>query len=111
MKAQLCGGLLALASVPMAFAQQEATPPAAEKVTAAAPRTARSIDEVTIMLLIDVDSLGRPFNIMVEQTSGDLKLDRAAINAAKKWKFPPKKENGRNVPDRIRVPVGFKTGG
>ena len=92
---------------PSAAAETAAT----ETTAVTAPRRARSLDEITVVLLIDTDSLGRPMNIVVEQTSGNRDIDRLAVNTAKKWKFEPEKKSGRAVPGRIRVPVGFKSGG
>jgi len=61
----------------------------------------------TVVLLVTVSEDGEPINVTVEKSSHDRSLDRAAVEAAKKWKFIPKQENGRRVQGVVRVPVDF----
>lgn len=86
----------------------QAASDATETIVAKVPK-ARTVGEMTAVLLVDVDAQGRPFNIMIEHTTGSKDIDRIAINAAKKWHFKPEQSDGRSVPTRIRVPVSFET--
>ena len=60
---------------------------------------------VTLMILVGVD--GSPKDIKVEKSSGYRELDRAAMDAAKKWRFNPMIRNGQKVEGYARVPVTF----
>ena len=46
------------------------------------------------MLLVLVGVDGSPKQVKVEQSSGYHELDRAAVQAAKRWKFNPGTRNG-----------------
>ena len=61
----------------------------------------------TVVLLVTVDENGNPIQVVVEKSSHDRGLDRSAVEAAKKWRFNPKVENGRRVSGVVRVPVDF----
>jgi protein TonB len=61
----------------------------------------------TVVLLVTVNADGDPVDVKVEKSSHDRSLDRAAVEAAKKWRFNPKTENGKRVEGVVRVPVDF----
>lgn len=61
----------------------------------------------TVGLSIDLDDQGRVTNVVVKDSSRNRDLDRAAIDAARKWLFYPALENGRPVAKKIWVPVAF----
>jgi len=61
-----------------------------------------------VVLLVTVNAAGEPTDVKVEKSSHNRNLDRAAIDAARKWRFNPGKRNGANVGDVVRVPVEFK---
>ncbi len=61
----------------------------------------------TVVLVITVNADGEPIDVRVEKSSHDRSLDRAAVDAAKKWKFSPKIDNGKRVEGLVRVPVVF----
>ena len=61
----------------------------------------------TVVLLVTVNEEGEAINVTVEKSSHDRSLYRAAVEAARKWKFVPKQENGRRVQGVVRVPVVF----
>jgi protein TonB len=61
----------------------------------------------TVVLLVTVNADGEAVSVTVEKSSHDRSLDRAAVEAAKKWKFNPKVENGKRVEGVVRVPVDF----
>jgi len=62
----------------------------------------------TAILIVSIDSNGGVLDVEVEKSSGNRNLDRAAITAAKRWRFNPEVKNGQRVPSRVRVPVEFK---
>ena len=57
------------------------------------------------MILVGID--GTPKDIKVEKSSGYRELDRAALDAARRWRFNPEIRNGRKVEGYARVPVSF----
>jgi TonB family protein len=61
----------------------------------------------TVGLSIDIDDQGRVTNVVVKDSSRNRDLDRAALDAARKWLFNPALENGRPVANKIWVPVAF----
>ena len=65
-----------------------------------------------VVLVVDVDAAGRVANVAVETSSRNRDLDRAAMEAARKWSFnAAKSEEGMPMAGRIRVPVTFALGG
>ncbi|HEX2586015.1 MAG TPA: TonB family protein [Steroidobacteraceae bacterium] len=74
------------------------------RVDPAYPASAeRAGEEGTVLLEIQVDTLGRAMNVQVARSSGFDALDRAAMNAVKQWKF-----NQPSTIVKVRVPVTFK---
>lgn len=71
------------------------------------PQAIRQRHEGTVTLLILVAVDGTPKDIKVEQSSGYRELDRAAIEAAQRWRFNPEVKNGKKVEGYVRVPVNF----
>ncbi len=67
----------------------------------------RSGTEGTVMLRIAVDANGVPTDIGYAQRSGDRDLDRAALQAARDWRFRPARRDGRAVASTVNVPVRF----
>ena len=60
-----------------------------------------------VILIIDVDANGNVTNVAVEKSSRNRDLDRAAMEAARKWKFNPAQSGGQKAAGRVRVPVNF----
>jgi len=67
----------------------------------------RSGVEGTVMLRIAVDANGVPTDIGYAQRSGNQDLDRAAMQAARDWRFRPAQRDGRAVASTVNVPVHF----
>jgi TonB family protein len=61
----------------------------------------------TVLLFLEVDPDGKPSNILVRQGLG-LGLDEKAIDAVRRWKFRPGKQNGRAVTTTAMVEVNFR---
>ena len=72
------------------------------------PAAARAGIQGTVILIIDVDASGNVTNVSVEKSSRNRDLDRAAMDAARKWRFNPGKQGTQSVAGRVRVPVDFK---
>ena len=60
-----------------------------------------------MILIITIDGSGNVADVSVEKSSRNRNLDRAAMDAARKWKFNPEMQNGVGVTSRVRVPVDF----
>ncbi|OLG64097.1 energy transducer TonB family protein, partial [Xanthomonas oryzae] len=60
-----------------------------------------------VILIVDVDANGNVTNVSVEKSSRNRDLDRAAMDAARKWKFNASTVNGQKAAGRARVPVNF----
>lgn len=71
------------------------------------PQAIRQRHEGTVILLVLVATDGTPKQVKVEQSSGYRELDRAAIQAAERWRFNPGNRNGIPYEGWARVPVSF----
>ncbi len=63
--------------------------------------------EGTVILLVLVGADGTVKKVEVKKSSGYRELDRAAINAARDWKFNPGSRNGVPYEAWAEVPVSF----
>ena len=72
------------------------------------PAALRRGDAGTVVLRVDVDATGRPYNVAVIERSGSRDLDRAATDAVRQWRFTPAMSNGQPAPGTIEVPFDFK---
>ena len=75
------------------------------------PAALRAGVEGTVILIVDVDANGNVTNVAVERSSRNRDLDRAAMQAARRWRFNPSVVNGQPAAGRVRVPVDFNLGG
>ena len=55
-----------------------------------------------------VDTMGNVAKTQVEVRSRSRSLDRAAVDAVRRWKFKPATKNGQRVQSDVIVPVEFK---
>lgn len=60
-----------------------------------------------VVLIVSVDASGNVTDVSVEKSSRNRDLDRAAMEAARKWRFNPAVVNGQKAAGRVRVPVNF----
>jgi protein TonB len=77
------------------------------------PRAAlRNGQEGSVLLSIAVDARGVPTDVQVVRRSGshDRDFDRAAITAARQWRFEPAMRGGKPVPSTVQLPVDFRRG-
>lgn len=61
----------------------------------------------TVVLLVLVDTSGRPAQIEIERSSGYERLDTAARRAVEKFLFRPYERDGVAQPAQVRIPIGF----
>ena len=59
------------------------------------------------VLMVDIDAHGSVTGLKVERSSGDARLDAAALETAVKWRFNPAMKQGRPVASKVRVPIQF----
>lgn len=61
-----------------------------------------------VLVLVTVDERGVVQNARVKESSGFAALDKAALNAAKRWKFKPGIKGGRKAMMTAVIPFNFK---
>lgn len=61
----------------------------------------------TVRLTVLVTAQGLPANVSLAKSSGYPRLDRAALEAVKTWKFIPAKRGNEPIPYTFIVPVKF----
>ena len=72
------------------------------------PRIAKQSGwEGTVLLRVAVLPSGRPDEITVEQSSGYEVLDKAAMNALKRWRFHPAKDGNIPIRSIVEIPIKF----
>lgn len=73
------------------------------------PPVARRRGEAgTVLLSVWVEADGRAGEVSVRQGSGSARLDRAALEAVRRWRFVPAKNGGVALASRIEVPIIFR---
>lgn len=72
------------------------------------PASRRAGEEGTIRLRILVDEHGSPRQVEIMQGSGFDRLDQAARDAVRKWRFVPASSGGQNVTAWTQVAVTFR---
>lgn len=72
------------------------------------PAARRSGEEGTVTLKVLVSAEGAPVRVELDQSSGSLPLDSAALDAVKGWRFVPARRGAQNVEGWVRVPVVFR---
>ena len=73
------------------------------------PRQSRRNAEsglVIVRAYIDTSG-GAPRSVQVDQSSGFVRLDQAALAAVQKARFKPYTENGRAIEGWVRIPINF----
>ena len=72
------------------------------------PRNAvRAGIEGTVQVQVDVGPDGVPTSVALASGSGNRELDRAAIEAVRRWRFRPAMANGEPTVGRVTVPIQF----
>lgn len=71
-------------------------------------RALRRGEQGTVMVSAQVGPDGVPSGVDVARSSGSRLLDRAAVDAVRRWRFRPAMADGRPVPGRVQVPITFE---
>jgi protein TonB len=64
--------------------------------------------EGTAELRVALDADGRITSVAVSRSAGDARLDRAAADAVRHWRFDPALTDGRATAATLRVNVHFR---
>jgi protein TonB len=72
------------------------------------PASRRGGEQGTVRLKVLVDTNGRPSNVAVTQSSGFPRLDEAAVQAVRKWKFEAATDGTNKIQAYTQVAVTFK---
>lgn len=67
----------------------------------------RNGESGTAVVRIDVGADGEPTDVRLVSRSGSRSLDRAALQAAKRWRFRPAQRDGQAVAGSVDVPIAF----
>lgn len=67
----------------------------------------RRREEGIVLLDVAVDADGKPSSISLNRSSGYPLLDRAALDAVRRWTFEPARAGGVPMFSRVVVPVRF----
>jgi periplasmic protein TonB len=67
----------------------------------------RSGEEGLVKLLITITPNGRVTNAQVQESSGSKRLDQAAIEAVRSWKYSPAQRGGMSISETIPVLIRF----
>lgn len=71
------------------------------------PRNARGASgEVVLRVHVEVD--GFPHRVEIERSSGSRVLDRAAVDAARRWRFEAALRDGEPVASELLIPIDFR---
>ena len=62
----------------------------------------------TVLVRVEVDINGAPAGVALVQRSGSRDLDRAAMEAVRKWRFMPAQRDGQAVASSLVIPIDFK---
>lgn len=72
------------------------------------PSISRRLQEQgTVTLNVFVDDRGQAQNVAIKTSSGFSRLDVAALETVKKWRFSPAKQGEKFVASWVQVPVSF----
>jgi protein TonB len=68
----------------------------------------RNGEEGTVRLKVLVDERGRPSDVQIAQGSGFSRLDQAAIEAVRRWRFQAATDGSRAISAWTQVAISFK---
>ncbi|GAB3356110.1 energy transducer TonB [Lysobacter tyrosinilyticus] len=68
----------------------------------------RNGDQGTVLVSAEIGVDGVPTSVGVARTSGSRALDRAAVDAVKRWRFRPAMAEGRPTVGHVQVPINFQ---
>jgi protein TonB len=71
----------------------------------------RTGEQGRVVLRVQVSAAGTAEEVEVRSSSGHSRLDQAAREAVRRWKFVPARRGGTPVPAAVLVPVSFRLEG
>jgi protein TonB len=71
------------------------------------PMSRRMGEEGRVLMKVLVSAEGAVQDVQIEKSSGSDRLDNAAINAVKRWRFIPAKKNNQPLSAYVLVPMKF----
>ena len=71
------------------------------------PQALRRGERGTVMVRVEIGPDGVPGAVSVANSSGSRLLDRAAVDAVRRWRFRPAQANGRPTVGSVLVPISF----
>ncbi|MCU0868263.1 MAG: energy transducer TonB [Burkholderiales bacterium] len=74
------------------------------------PISKRNNEEGKVLLRVLVSDKGVPLSVELRQSSGFTRLDNAALEAVRKWKFVPARQGSEAVEASVIVPITFSLG-
>jgi protein TonB len=92
-------------AAPVATSQPQAISSPAPKYPA---RALRNGEHGTVLVSAEVGVDGVPKSVEVAKSSGSRQLDRAAVDAVRRWRFRPAMADGRPTAGRVQVPISFQ---
>lgn len=73
------------------------------------PRISQELEEEgRVLLRVTVSENGQPMNISLARSSGFSRLDKAAMDTVKRWRFVPAKRGEQAIVATVQVPIDFK---
>lgn len=73
------------------------------------PQALRRGERGTVIVRADIGTDGVPTSVSLVSGSGSRLLDRAAVDAVKRWRFRPATSNGQPTAGSVTVPIEFNT--
>jgi protein TonB len=99
----------AVAAVPPGSVSQRAIPRGGYQYRPTYPASARNLGiQGTTLLHVLVADDGRVAEVVVKQSAGHADLDRAAIDAVRRWRFEPARRGTEPVEMWVQLPFEFK---
>jgi protein TonB len=68
-------------------------------------------EEGRVMLRVYVEASGLASKVEIRTSSGSERLDQAALEAVKRWKFVPARQGDVAIPAHVVVPISFSLRG
>lgn len=65
-------------------------------------------EQGTVLLLVNVTAQGDAELVRVHQSSGRYRLDEAALEAVRHWRFVPAKRGAQPIAASVIVPIVFE---
>jgi len=73
------------------------------------PRAAARLRESgRVLLSVTVSASGLPEQVEIAATSGSPRLDQAALDTVRRWRFVPARQGDKPVPASVTVPLVFR---